>query len=47
MQWRVVRHEYVSETEGKGLQNNGKISFVVWCRDLGNNERIRSTTRSK
>ena len=36
-----------SETEGKGLQNCGQTSSVVWCRDLGNNERTRSTTRSK
>ena len=36
-----------SETEGKGLQNSGQTSSVVWCRDLGNNERTRSTTRSK
>ena len=36
-----------SETEGKGLQNSGQTSSVVWCRDLGNNERTRRTTRSK
>ena len=34
-----------SETEGKGLQNCGQTSSVVWY--LGNNERTRSTTRSK
>ena len=27
------------ETEGKCLQNCGQTSSVVWCRDLGNNER--------
>ena len=27
--------------------NFGQTSSVVWCRDLGNNERTRSTTRSK
>ena len=35
------------ETEGKGLQNCGQTSSVVWCRDLRNNERTRSMTRSK
>ncbi len=34
-----------SETEGKGLQNCGQTSSVVWY--LGHNERTRSTTRSK
>ena len=33
--------------KGKGLQNCGQTSSVVWCTDLGNNERTRSTTRSK
>ena len=42
MQWSVA-----SETEGKGLQNGGQISYVVWYRDVGNNERTRSTTRCK
>ena len=36
-----------SETEGKGLPNCGHTSSFVWCRDLDNNERTRSTTRSK
>ena len=33
--------------KGKVTQNCGQTSYVVWCRDLGNNERTRSTTRSK
>ena len=45
MQWSVVWQEHASETEGKGLQNCGQTSSVVWCRDLGNNERTRSSTR--
>ena len=49
MQWSgcVVRKEDASETEGKCLPNYGQISSVVWCRDLGNDERTRSTTRSE
>ena len=47
MQWCVVRHEDAIETEGKGLHNYGQTSYVVWCSYLGNNERKRSTTRSK
>ena len=39
--------EDASETEGKGLQNWGQTSSVVWCIDLGNNEETRSTTISK
>ena len=31
MQWNVVRQEDGSETEGKGLQNCGQTSSVVWC----------------
>ena len=45
MQWSVVRKEDASETEGKCLPNYGQISSVVWCRDMGNDERTRSTTR--
>ena len=41
------RQEDASEAEGEGLQNCGHVSSVVWCRYLGNNERTRSTTRSK
>ena len=44
MQWSVVCQEDASETEGKSLQNCGQTSSVVWCKDLGNNERTRSTT---
>ena len=47
MQWYVVRQEDASGTEGKSLKNCGQTSSVVWCRNLGNNERTRSTTRSK
>ena len=47
MQWSVVWQEDASETEGKGLQNCGQTSSVVWCSDQGNNERTRSTPRSK
>ena len=47
IQWHVVWQEDDSEPEGKGLQNCGQTSFVVWCSDLGNNERTRSTTRRK
>ena len=47
MQWIVVRQEDASEAEGEGLQNCSQTSSVVWCRDLGNNERTRRTTRSK
>ena len=31
----------------KASETEGQNSSVVWCRDLGNNERTRSTTRSK
>ena len=31
MLWCVVRHEDASGTEGKGLQNCGQTSSVVWC----------------
>ena len=31
----------------KSLQNCGQTSSVVWCSDLGNNERTRRSTRSK
>ena len=47
MQWSVVCQEDASETEGNGLQNCCQTRYVVWCRYLGNNERTRSTTRSK
>ena len=47
MQWSVVRQEDASEAEGGGLQNCGQTSSVVWCRNLGDNEGTRSTTRSK
>ena len=29
------------------VYKTGQTSSVVWCRDLGNNERTRSTTRRK
>ena len=47
MQWIVVWQEDASEAEGDGLQYSGKTRYVVWCRDLGNNERTISTTRTK
>ena len=46
MQRSVVRQD-ANETEGKCLQHCGQTSSVVWCRDLSNSERTRSTTRSK
>ena len=46
MQRSVVRQD-ANETEGKCLQHCGQTSSVVWCRDLSNNERTRSTTISK
>ena len=46
MQCVVLRQEDASETEEEGLQNCGQTSSVVWCGDMGNNERTRSTTRS-
>ena len=47
-QWNYVglRQEDASETKGKGLQNCDQTSCVVWCIDLGKNERTRSETRS-
>ena len=39
--------EDVRETEGKGEQKRGQTSTVVWGRDLGNNEKTRSTASSK
>ena len=47
MQWSVVGQDDASGTKGKGLQNCGHTSSVVWYRDMGNNEGTRSTTRSK
>ena len=46
MRSSVVCQEGAIEAEGDGIQNCG-TSSVVWCRDLGNNEMTRSTTRSK
>ena len=47
MQWSVVRQEDASEAEGEGVHNCGQTSSAVWCRDMGNNEKTRTTTRSK
>ena len=46
-QWSVAWQEDANETEGKCSQNCGQTSSVVWCGDLGNNERTISMTRSK
>ena len=39
--------EEMQWSEGNGLQNYGQTNYVVWCIDMGDNERRRSTTRSK
>ena len=43
MQRSIVRQEDASETEGKGIQNYGQTSYVVWSRGVGDNERTGNT----
>ena len=42
----VVRKHDACESEGKGFQSCVQPSSLVWCRNLGNNERTRSPTRT-